>query len=231
MIARLRFYFLAGLVSVAPLAITAWILLQVYRLVRKFTGPFLNHLPSLKEALPDVVLNAAGLLVLLLLVTALGVLAQNVFGVALFRFFERSLGRMPIARIIFETTKQVGEVLLNPHRNAFQQVVLIEYPRRDCFVLGFVTNDDGRQDLIAVFVSTPPNPATGLCLMLPRSEVTVLPLSVEDGVRLVVSGGALLTRAQVQAMADGAEKLRAGRVAGGAATRAAMTDPEGPPTA
>ena len=209
--AKLRYYFLAGLVFLAPLAITAWILLQVYRLVRKFTAPLLAHLPSLQDALPDVVLNAAGLVILVLLVTALGVLAQNVFGVALFRFLERSLGRMPVARIIFETTKQVGEVLLNPHRNAFQQVVLIEYPRRDCFVLGFVTNDDGTQDLIAVFVSTPPNPATGLCLMLPRSEVTVLPLSVEDGLRLVVSGGALLSRAQVLAMVEAAAKLRAGR--------------------
>ena len=210
--AKLRHYFLSGLVFLAPLAITAWILLQVYRLVRKFTSPLLAQLPALQDAVPDVVLNAAGLVILVLLVMALGVLAQNVFGVALFRFLERSLGRMPIARIIFETTKQVGEVLLNPHRNAFQQVALIEYPRRDCFVLGFITNDDGVQDLIAVFVSTPPNPATGLCLMLPRSEVAVLPLSVEDGVRLVVSGGALLTRAQVQAMADGAAKLRAGRV-------------------
>ena len=209
--AKLRHYFLSGLVFLAPLAITAWILLQVYRLVRKFTSPLLAQLPALQDAVPDVVLNAAGLVILVLLVMALGVLAQNVFGVALFRFLERSLGRMPIARIIFETTKQVGEVLLNPHRNAFQQVALIEYPRRDCFVLGFITNDDGVQDLIAVFVSTPPNPATGLCLMLPRSEVAVLPLSVEDGVRLVVSGGALLSRAQVQAMADGATKLRAGR--------------------
>lgn len=209
--ARLRHYFLSGLVFLAPLAITAWILLQIYRLVRKFTSPLLTQLPALQDAVPDVVLNAAGLVILVLLVTALGVLAQNVFGVALFRFLERSLGRMPVARIIFETTKQVGEVLLNPHRNAFQQVVMIEYPRRDCYVLGFVTNDDGAQDLIAVFVSTPPNPATGLCLMLPRNEVTVLPLSVEDGLRLVVSGGALLSRAQVLAMVEGAAKLRAGR--------------------
>lgn len=209
--AKLRYYFLAGLISVAPLAITAWVLLQIYKLVRKFTNPLLTHLPALQDSVPEFALTAAGLVVFTAVIVLLGVLARNVLGVAMFRFIENSLGRMPVARIIFETTKQIGEVLLNPQRNAFQQVVMIEYPRRDCFVLGFVTNDDGVQDLVAVFVSTPPNPATGLCLMVPRRDVVVLPLSIEDGLRLVVSGGALLSPAQARIIAEGSARLAANR--------------------
>ncbi len=206
--ARLRHYFLAGLVSVGPLVITGWVLLQIYRLVNGITQPWLTRIPAL-HAVPEFFLTLSGLTAFLLLILLAGVLVQNVFGVALFKFVESSLRRVPLARVVVDTTKQIGEVLLNPQRNAFHQVALIEYPRRDCFVLGFVTSDDGVQDLIAVFVSTPPNPATGLCLLLPRRDVVVLPLSVEEGLRLVVSGGALLSPAQAGILAAGAARLKA----------------------
>lgn len=205
---KLRQYFLAGLVSLAPLVITGWVLWQIYRLVNSFTRPALARITALQEV-PGFFLTLAGLTVFLVLILLAGVLVQNVFGVALFRFVERSMRRLPLARIIFDTTKQIGEVLLNPSRNAFQQVALIEYPRRDCFVIGFITADDGVQDLVAVFVSTPPNPATGLCLMVPRRDVVVLPLSIEDGLRLVVSGGALLSATQAGILADGSKRLLA----------------------
>ncbi len=210
MMTKLRQYFLAGLVSLAPLVITGWVLWQIYRLINRFTRPALARITALQDV-PGFFLTLAGLAVFLILILLVGVLMQNVFGVALFRFVERSMRRLPLARIIFDTTKQIGEVLLNPQRNAFQQVALIEYPRRDCFVIGFVTADDGVQDLIAVFVSTPPNPATGLCLMVPRREVVVLPLSIEDGLRLVVSGGALLSSTQARVIAEGSARLVAAR--------------------
>jgi uncharacterized membrane protein len=205
---KLRQYFLAGLISLAPLVITCWVLWQIYRLVNSFTRPWLVRITALQEV-PGFLLTLSGLTAFLILILLAGVLVQNVFGVALFRFVERSMRRLPLARIVFDTTKQIGEVLLNPQRNAFQQVALIEYPRRDCFVIGFVTADDGVQDLIAVFVSTPPNPATGLCLMVPRRDVVVLPLTIEDGLRLVVSGGALLSASQARILAEGSTRLLA----------------------
>ncbi len=197
---RLRQYFLAGLLSVTPLVITGWVLLQIYRLVDGFTRPWLERIVALRQV-PGFFLTLGGLIVFLLLILLAGALMQNVFGVALFGLVERSLRRIPLVRVVFDTTKQIGEVVLNPQRNAFQKVVLFEYPRRGCWSIGFVTADDGRQELVAVFLATTPNPTSGFLLLLPRAELRVLPLSIEEGVRLVISGGALLAPEQARALA------------------------------
>jgi uncharacterized membrane protein len=202
-VVRLRQYFLAGLLSVAPLVITGWVLLQIYRLVDGLTRPWLERIVALRQV-PGFFLTLGGLTAFLLLILLAGVLMQNVFGVALFGLVERSLRRIPLLRIVFDTTKQIGEVVLNPQRNAFQQVVLLEFPRSGCWSIGFITADDGRQDLVAVFVATTPNPTSGFLLLLPRGELRMLPLSIEEGVRLVVSGGALLTPDQTRALSAAA---------------------------
>lgn len=197
---RLRQYFLAGLLSVTPLVITGWVLLQIYRLVDGFTRPWLERIVALRQV-PGFILTLGGLTAFLLLILLAGALMQNVFGVALFGLLERSLRRVPLLRIVFDTTKQIGEVVLNPQRNAFQKVVLFEYPRPRCWSIGFVTADDGRQELVAVFLATTPNPTSGFLLLLPRAELRVLALSIEEGVRLVISGGALLTPEQARVLA------------------------------
>ncbi len=203
---KLRQYFLAGLLSVAPLVITGWVLLQIYRLVDGVTRPWLERIVALRQV-PGFILTLGGLTAFLLLILLAGVLMQNVFGVALFGLLERSLRRIPLLRVVFDTTKQIGEVVLNPQRNAFQKVVLFEYPRPCCWCIGFVTADDGRQEFVAVFLATTPNPTSGFLLLLPRGELRVLSLSVEEGMRLVISGGALLTpelARMLAAAADGA---------------------------
>ncbi|MHB8078650.1 MAG: DUF502 domain-containing protein [Candidatus Krumholzibacteriia bacterium] len=212
--AKLRQYFLAGLLSVAPLVITGWVLLQIYRLVDGFTRPWLERIAALRQV-PGFFLTLGGLAAFLLLILLAGILMQNVFGVALFGLVERWLRRVPLLRIVFDTTKQIGEVVLNPQRNAFQRVVLLEFPRSGCWSIGFITGDDGRQDLVAVFVATTPNPTSGFLLLLPRSQLRMLPLSIEEGVRLVVSGGALLTAEQARVL--GAAAAGAGSGPGGAA--------------
>lgn len=200
---RLRQYFLAGLISLAPLVITGWVLWQIYRLVDGFVRPWLERIPPLREV-PGFFVTLGGLTIFLLLIVLVGVLMQNVFGVAVFGLLERWLRRIPVARVVFETTKQIGEVLLNPQRNAFQQVVIFTYPRPGLYSLGFVTSDDGRQELVSVFLPTTPNPTSGFLLLVPRREATVLPLSVEEGMRLVISGGALLTPAMARLLAEAA---------------------------
>jgi len=206
---RIRQYLLAGLLSVAPLFITGWVLWQVYRLVDGFVRPWLEHIVALR-AVPDFFLTLAGLAVLLLLLVAVGALAQNVFGVAALGLVERILRRIPLARVVFETTKQIGETLLSPQRNAFQHVALFEYPRRGIWSLGFVTADDGRQPLVAVFLPTTPNPTSGYLLLIPRAEVIRARLSVEEAMRLIISGGALLAPAQAAALAAASGAASAG---------------------
>ena len=206
---RLRQYFLAGLLSVTPLVITGWVLLQIYRLVDGVTRPWLERIVALRQV-PGFILTLGGLTAFLLLILLAGALMQNVFGVALFGLLERLLRRIPLLRIVFETTKQIGEIVLNPQRNAFQKVVLFEYPRLRCWSIGFVTADDGRQELVAVFLATTPNPTSGFLLLLPRGELRILPLSIEEGMRLVISGGALLTPEQARVLAVAADGAGSG---------------------
>jgi uncharacterized membrane protein len=205
---RLRQWFLAGLLWVAPLVITGWVLLQVYHLVDRTIRPLLDRIPALR-ALPGFFVTLAGVAAFLLLIMVAGVLAQNVFGVAMYAFLERTLRRVPFVRVIFDATKQIGEVLLNPRSNAFKRVVVFEWPRPGVWTFGFVTADDGAQDLVTVMLPTVPNPATGFILLLPRADIRVVPLSIEEGVRLVISGGTLLSSEQARALCAGAAELAA----------------------
>ena len=204
---RLRQYFVAGLLSVAPLAITAWVLWQIYRLVDGFVRPWLERFAALQHV-PGFFLTLAGVAVLVLLLILVGALTQNVFGVALLALVERWLRRVPVARVVFETTKQIGEALLGPQRHAFERVALFEYPRRGMHAIGFVTADDGRQDTVAVFLATTPNPTTGFLLLIQRTELRYLDLSIEEAMRLIISGGALLTPDQAQRLAAASGDLR-----------------------
>ncbi len=200
-LARLRHYFLLGLVSVAPLAITAWVLLWFYRLVDNFVRPWLQRIAALREV-PGFFLTLAGFLVFLILVTLIGLGARNIIGITFFGMTERWLSRIPIVKAIFGTTKQLGEVLLGDRRTAFQKVVLIEFPMPGIYSVGFLTADDRAGDFVCVFVCSTPNPATGFPLIVPRARVEQLPLSVEEGIRLVISGGALLSAAQMRAISE-----------------------------
>jgi uncharacterized membrane protein len=133
-----------------------------------------------------------GVVVLLYLV---GLLAANVFGREFLKGFDLLLKRMPVVRAIYVSTKQVIETLRLPGKAAFQRVVLLEYPRHGTWAVGFVTGKALREcdqaPLLHVFLPTSPNPTSGMMLILEEAQVRELDLTVEEGVRLVVSGGIL----------------------------------------
>jgi uncharacterized membrane protein len=106
------------------------------------------------------------------------------------------VNQIPIIKGIFTATKQISEVFLKDHRTAFQKVVLFEYPRRGLYSLGFVTHDDPNLDMLNVFLPTTPNPTSGYLLLVPRNQATILQLSVEEGIRLIISGGSVMTHQQ-----------------------------------
>ncbi len=203
---RVRHYFLLGLVSIAPLAITAWVLWRFYLMVDNAVLPWLQRIDALRQV-PGFFLTLAGLLVFLGLVTLIGLGARNIIGVTFFSMTERWLSRIPIVKAIFGTTKQLGEVLFGDRRTAFQRVVVVEFPLPGTYSVGFLTADTGEGDLVCVFVASTPNPATGFPLMVPRSRVVPLPLTIEEGIRVVISGGALLSAEQMRAVTAGVTRL------------------------
>jgi uncharacterized membrane protein len=190
---RVRTYFLAGLLALIPLIVTIGILSWLFNVLDGFLGPYLYD--WLGRPMPGL-----GLIATIVLVFAIGIVTTNIIGRRLMGAVDEALHRIPLVRSIYSMTKQVSDSLLQARTVAFQQVVLIEYPRRGLYQIGFVTGkiEGPLQDqlaakagerLVNVFVPATPNPMAGNLVLLPERDVHVLGLSVQDGLKLVISGG------------------------------------------
>jgi uncharacterized membrane protein len=196
--ARLRGYFFAGVLVTAPMAITvyiAWLLISlVDERVFSVIPPQYNPETYLPFSVPGI-----GLVLMVLFLTVVGAITAGYIGKLLLRLSERALNRMPIVRSIYGTAKQIVETIVSNKSSAFREVVLVEYPRKDVWTVAFLTGptvdevteiaDPADRGMVNVFVPTTPNPTSGFLLFLPRSDVHRLPLSVEEGLKLVLSGG------------------------------------------
>ena len=193
---RIRRYFLTGIVVTAPLAITIYIawaaITWIDEVVTALVPPAYRPDAYLPFRVPGI-----GLVVVLVAFTLIGWLAAGLAGRSLVRFGEAIVARMPVVRGIYSALKQVFETLFTQSSNSFRQVVLVEYPRRDAWTVAFVTGraegevarrlGDGGQ--VAIYVPTTPNPTSGFLLYVPASEVILLDMSVEEGLKLVISIG------------------------------------------
>jgi len=220
---KLRTYFLAGLVVTAPIGITIWLSWSFVSLFDTWFKPMLPAVYNPDNYLPFTV-PGVGLVVALFLITLVGALAANLVGRTLLGWWENFLNRMPIVPSIYRAVKQIFQTALSQSGTNFQQVGLIEYPRRGVHVVVFVARelDSGEIGLPAgttmysAFMPTTPNPTSGFLFFLEKHEVTILDLTVEEGAKLVISAG-LVTPAQAQAEvaaekgnidAETAEKLK-----------------------
>lgn len=194
----LRRHFLTGLLAITPLAITMWILWQFYALVSENVKPWVAKVPGVGEAYPEFVLTLMGLVIVLVAITLVGLFTRNLIGMAFFGLVERFFVRIPVVKSVFSATKQISEVFLKDKRTAFQKVVLFEYPRRGLFSIGFVTRDEGPEPLLNVFLPTTPNPTSGYLLQVPREDLRELSIPVEEAIKVIVSGGAVMTGEQAE---------------------------------
>lgn len=189
--ARLRNYLLTGILVTAPITITVWISWQILQ----FFDATARHLVP-DGWYPDIAIPGLGLLVVFLGLTLVGALTAGLVGRLFVRTSERILNGMPVVRSVYGAIKQILETVLAQRATAFRQVVLIEYPRRGIWAAGFVsgsTKGEVRRkidhDLVNVFLPTTPNPTSGFLLFVPREDVRVLDMTIEEGIKLVVSGG------------------------------------------
>ncbi len=208
----LRRHFLTGLLSITPLAITSWILWRFYNLISVWVQPWVMKVPGLGETYPEFVLTLIGFAVFALLITLVGLFTRNLIGMAFFRLVERFFARIPVVKSLFSATKQLSEVFLQDRRTAFQKVVLFQYPREGLFSIGFITRDESNEKLVNVFLPTTPNPTSGYLLLVPRQDVRILDIPVEEAIKLIVSGGAIMTRQQAEGMEKLADDLGGGSV-------------------
>lgn len=194
---RIRRMLLTGLVILVPVTLTVYILKQIFEVMDGIFSPIIDG--AIGIYLPGAHIPGLGFLLTVLVVLVLGWLSTNVVGRHLIHTAERLIGRIPVAKSIYSATKGVLEAVSFDQSEAFKRVVLIEYPKKDIFVLAFVTRsaswpsiDERLRDLLLVFVPTTPNPTSGFLLLVPRAEAIDMPISVEDGVRMVISGGIVL---------------------------------------
>lgn len=193
--ARLRTYFFTGIIVAAPIGLTVYITSWFIDLVDTWFVPLLPEQYQPDQLLPFNI-PGLGLIIALVLLTVLGALAANFFGQALLTLTERVVERMPVVRSIYSALKQIFETVLSQSNTSFREVALVEYPRLGSYTLAFITSGprsdlpglEGRE-MIGVFVPTTPNPTGGFFLYLPREEVRVLDMTVEDGLKMIVSFG------------------------------------------
>lgn len=200
MFARMRAYFLTGVLVSAPLAITfglAWWFIEfvdskVIPLIPAHYNPE-NYLPVGYE---DYGIPGLGLLVVLVFITIVGWFTTNFAGRALIKLYERILGRIPAVRSIYSAVKQILETVLANQSNAFRQAVLLEYPRRGMWAIGFITGETKGEvqhltedTVINIFLPTTPNPTSGFLLFVPRRDIVILDMTVEEAIKMVMSGG------------------------------------------
>jgi uncharacterized membrane protein len=196
--ARLRGYFLTGLAVTAPIAVTIYLVWIMVDFVDRQVLPLLpDHYNPKTYGIPGVGLIIAGV--------ALTLIGFLLLGRTIVELGESILSRMPVVRSIYSAAKQIFGTLFSQKSNAFRECVLIEYPRRGIWTIGFLTGaTEGEvqemveEDLLNVFVPTTPNPTSGFLLFVPRSEVKMLVMSVEDGIKMVMSGGIITPPAPVR---------------------------------
>lgn len=192
---RLRKTVLAGLLILVPLALTVFVLRELFQLLDGIFAPLVNRVLAVIFDNPDIHIPGLGLLLTIFSVLLLGWLSRS----RLVRSMEDMIRRIPVAKSIYGSTKGILEIIARDQTEAFKRVVLIEYPKANIFAIAFVTAgarwgelDDRLGDLLLVFVPTTPNPTSGFLLLVPREEAVEMPISVEEGVRMVISGGILL---------------------------------------
>ncbi len=208
-LARMRSNFLAGLIIVAPIGLTLWLIWTVVGWVDSWVWPFVPgayHPEELinrvlgREGLDRVAVNVRGIgvVIFLLFTVIVGWIGKGLIGKSFLGLGERLVDRTPVVRSIYNAAKQIAETVFSQRDTSFDKACMIEYPRRGLWAIAFIsTNAKGEIDaklsdgepIVTVFLPTTPNPTSGFLLFLPRSDVKVLDMTVEDAAKLVISAG------------------------------------------
>ena len=201
MLRSIRTAFITGLLILLPLGVTVFIIgIVLDRIGNPASELFFNFIDQNIRELPtvEIPLQLLSLLIVFLIITALGYFSRIFIGQLFFRFFERILTRLPLISQVYNTVKQLVDTFSQQKKAVFQEVVMIEYPRKGIYAIGFLTNQAKGEvqsltgeNLVNVFVPTTPNPTSGFLLMLPHKDVISMQMSVADGMKTIISGGAI----------------------------------------
>jgi uncharacterized membrane protein len=197
---RTKRFLLTGFATLLPILLTLYLLYTIVNKVHELMGSKFNELFGVPENSWKVFIgDAVALGLLLFIVWLAGFLLATYVGRAFFRWLDHVYRRIPLVRVVYPALKQVTDFFLARQTVRFSRVIAVEYPRRGMYSMGFVTGDglsqvrapDGEQ-LMSVFVPSSPAPFTGYTIFIRRSEVIPLSLSVDEAIKLVISGGVVV---------------------------------------
>ncbi len=185
LVKRVIGYLLAGILITMPLALTAYLLVWIFNWMDGAIQPVISQIAGRQ-------ITGIGFTVTMVLILLTGFIASFVFGRRLLRFGDSLFGRVPLAGNLYTAIRQITQSFSEPRKTGFMQVVLIEFPRRGARTIGFITNessDASGKKLLNVFVPTAPNPTSGFLQIVEESEIIRTDISVDDALKMVVSGG------------------------------------------
>lgn len=204
---------ISGLFFVLPIFISLAIAWWVFDLLTSGVAGYVSgHFFKGAAENPIFILSLRilSLLITLFTIYIVGLLTRNYLGKQIMTYWERVISRIPIVSIIHGTIRQIMDTVLNRKNHMFSKVVLVEYPRRDVYVIGFLTATGTKEinsvtsepDLLTIFIPTTPNPTSGFLIFIPRTDVKILDMSVTAGMQLVISGGSVKPEDLVKKVAN-----------------------------
>ena len=193
--ARFRRYFLAGILVTSPILITVYVTWIIITFIDTQVAGILPESLDFTKKLPHQI-PGLGLIISIIVITFIGAITPGFLGRTLLKVGERILDNTPVVRSIYGAIKQIMETVMSTNSESFREVVLVEYPRKGIWVIGFVTGETkgevqtlNKDTLINVFIPTTPNPTSGFLLFLPKKDLIYMNMKVEDAVKMVISGG------------------------------------------
>ena len=195
-LAKFRRFFLTGLLVTAPIIITIYVTWLVITFIDIKVANLLPEYLDFRKALPFQI-PGIGLLIVIFVITLIGAITPGLIGRNLLKLGEMILFKTPVIRTIYSSIKQIMETVMSTNSKSFKEVVLVEYPRKDIWVIAFVTSSVKgeidykikKSNLVSIFVPTTPNPTSGFLLFVAKKDLIYLDMPVEQAVKLVISGG------------------------------------------
>ena len=193
----LRASFLTGLVVIAPVALTVWLVWALIGWVDSVVLPLVPYTFQ-PEKYIGINLRGIGVIIFLIFTVFVGWIAKGLIGKSLINFAESLVDRMPVVRTIYSGVKQIAETVFAQSERSFEKACLIQYPRKGIWAIGFISTTAKGEvskraetggELMSIFVPTTPNPTSGFLLFFPAEDVIELDMSVEEAAKLVISAG------------------------------------------
>lgn len=194
---RIRKWFIAGIALTLPTVVTVWLLWKIIATVD-------NTLDPIEKRLLEFDVPGLGFFVVLILLVVIGFVGGNFVGWRLMRLYQMFVERVPLVGKIYRPVQQILDVFVRDNTESFKSVVTFQYPRPGLWAIGFVSANtpaawtaSGADRCLNVFLPTSPNPTSGFVLLVPERELRILPLSIEEALKVIMSGGAYVPEGQL----------------------------------